>query len=198
MMVVGITGGIGSGKSIVSMIFHGLGIPVYEADTEAKKLYDLPEVISEVKKTFGTEYFTAGGLDKKKFAELVFKNADALKKINSIIHPYVKKNFREWKNKFKDKPYVLKEAAILFESSTDKGCDKIIVVTAPETLRRQRVMQRDRRTEKQVDEIIRSQWKDEEKIKRADFVILNDETKLVLPQVLKIHESMIKSLEKKF
>jgi dephospho-CoA kinase len=198
MIVVGITGGIGSGKSIVSMIFHELGIPVYEADAEAKKLYDLPEVISEVKKTFGSEYFNAGGLDKKKFSERVFKDAGALMKINSIIHPYVKKNFREWKNKFKDKPYVLKEAAILFESGTDKGCDKIIVVTAPESLRKQRVMQRDGRAEKQIDEIMRSQWKDEEKIKRADFVIVNDETKLVLPQVLKIHESLLKSPEKKF
>src|SRR6188768_1488976 len=131
MMVVGITGGIGSGKTIVSMIFRELGIPVYEADTEAKKLYDLPEVIAEVKNTFGAGYFNAGVLDKKKFADLVFKDAEALKKINSIIHPYVKKNFREWKNRFKDKPYVLKEAAILFESGTDKGCDKIIVVTAP-------------------------------------------------------------------
>src|SRR5438046_1748162 len=98
MMVVGITGGIGSGKSIVSTIFQTLGIPVYEADTEAKKLYDLPEVISEVKNTFGAGYFNAGGLDKKKFAELVFKDAEALKKINAIIHPHVKRNFREWKN----------------------------------------------------------------------------------------------------
>ena len=191
MIVVGITGGIGSGKSIVSMIFHQLGIPVYEADTEAKKLYDLPEVISEVKSAFGSGYFNSGGLDKKKFAELVFNDAAALKKINSIIHPYVKKNFKEWKNKHKDKPYVLKEAAILFESGTDKGCDKIIVVIAPESLRKQRVMQRDGRTEKQMEEIIRKQWTDEEKIKRSDFVIVNDETKLVLPQVLKIHERLL-------
>ena len=133
MTVVGITGGIGSGKSIVSMIFRQLGIPVYEADAEAKKLYDIPEIISEVKKTFGAAYFSDGTLNKKKFADLVFKDGEALKKINAIIHPYVKKNFREWKNRFKDKPYVLKEAAILFESGTDKGCDKIIVVTSPET-----------------------------------------------------------------
>jgi len=191
MMVVGITGGIGSGKSIVCMIFRELGIPVYEADAEAKKLYDIPEVIEEVKKTFGTEYFNAYALDKKKFASLVFKDVQALKKINSIIHPFVKKNFREWKNRHKEKPYVLKEAAILFESGTDKGCDKIITVTAPESLRKQRVMLRDQRTEKQVEEIIRMQWSDEEKIKRSDFVIVNDETKLVLPQVLKIHNAII-------
>src|SRR6188768_745853 len=191
MMVVGITGGIGSGKSIVCMIFRELGIPVYEADAEAKKLYDIPEVIEEVKKIFGMEYFNASGLDKKKFASIVFKDAQALKKINSIIHPFVKKNFREWKNSHKENPYVLKEAAILFESGTDKGCDKIITVTAPESLRKQRVMLRDKRTEKQVEEIIRMQWSDEEKIKRSDFVIVNDETKLVLPQVLKIHSAII-------
>jgi dephospho-CoA kinase len=171
--------------------FRELGIPVYEADAEAKKLYDLPEVISEVKNIFGAGYFTAGGLDKKKFADLVFKDADALKKINSIISPACKEKLQEWKNRFKDKPYVLKEAAILFESGTDKGCDKIIVVTAPESLRKQRVMQRDQRSEKQVDEIIKRQWSDEEKIKRADFVIVNDETKLVLPQVLKIHSALV-------
>jgi len=191
MMVVGITGGIGSGKSIVSMIFRELGIPVYEADAEAKKLYDFPEVSAEVKDKFGESYFHSGKLDKKKLAELVFKDAEALKKINAIIHPHVKKNFHEWKKKFKDSPYVLKEAAILFESGTDKGCDKIIVVTAPETLRKKRVMQRDGRSEKQVEEIIRKQWSDEEKIKRADFVIVNDESKPVLPQVLKIHQNLL-------
>jgi dephospho-CoA kinase len=191
MMVVGITGGIGSGKSIVCSVFRELGIPVYEADVVAKKLYDLPEIISEVKKIFGADYFTSSGLDKKKFAGLVFKDAEALRKINSIIHPYVKKNFREWKSKYKEKPYVLKEAAILFESGTDKGCDKIIVVTAPELLRKQRVMLRDQRTEKQVEEIISRQWSDEEKIKRSDFVIVNDESKLVLPQVMKIHEVLL-------
>jgi dephospho-CoA kinase len=190
MMVIGITGGIGSGKTIVSTIFRELGIPVYDADSEAKKLYDLPEVIAEVKSAFGNNYFNAAGLDKKKFAEYVFKDDNALKKINAIIHPHVKKKFREWKNKFRDKPYVLKEAAILFESGTDKGCDKIIVVTAPVSLRKQRVMLRDQRTEKQIDEIIMKQWSDEEKIRRADFVIVNDETKLVLAQVLKIHESL--------
>ena len=144
--------------------------------------------------SFGSGYFNASGLDKKKFADLVFKDADALKKINAIIHPHVKKNFREWKSRFRDKPYVMKEAAILFESGTDKGCDKIIVVTAPESLRKQRVMQRDQRTEKQVEEIIRKQWSDEEKIRRSDFVIVNDETKLVLPQVLKIHAELVRTI----
>ena len=197
MIVVGITGGIGSGKTIVCAVFAQLGIPVYDADTEAKKLYDLPEVIAEVKNAFGGDYFSASGsLEKKKFAQHVFNDAAALKKINSIIHPFVKKNFREWKKQFSEKPYVLKEAAILFESGTDKGCDKIIVVTAPVELRIKRVVDRDRRSRSEVMQIIGRQWTDEEKIKRADFVIENDETKLVLPQILKIHHGILKEIGK--
>ncbi len=192
MMVVGITGGIGSGKSVVCSVFATLGIPVYDADTEAKKLYDLPEVIAEVKNSFGKNYFSSSGeLDKKKFAELVFNDERALKKINAIIHPFVKRNFNEWKKQLKEKPYVLKEAAILFESGSNKGCDKVITVTAPVELRIQRVMQRDGRTRNQIEEIIAKQWSDEEKIKRSDFVIVNDETKLVLPVVLSIHKKLI-------
>ena len=192
MIVVVITGGIGSGKSIVCTIFASLGIPVYEADAEAKKLYELPEVIAEVKKQFGENYFSPSGeLDKKKFAELVFNDEAVLRKINAIIHPFVKKNFNEWKKQHKEKPYVLKEAAILFESGTDKGCDKVITVTAPASLRIQRVVLRDQRTQEQIEKIIEKQWSDEEKIKRSNFVIVNDESTLVLPQVLKIHEALL-------
>ncbi|MEO8087337.1 MAG: dephospho-CoA kinase [Bacteroidota bacterium] len=197
MMVIGITGGIGSGKSIVCTLFQSFGVPVYEADVEAKKMYDLPVVISEVKNAFGEKYFSASGeLDRKKFAEFVFNDEAALKKINSIIHPHVKKNFRDWKKLHNESPYVLKEAAILFESGTDKGCDKIITVTAPAALRIQRVLERDKRSKAQIEKIIQKQWSDEEKIKRSDFVIVNDETKLVLPQVLRIHEMLLKQNDK--
>ena len=192
MMVVGITGGIGSGKSTVCEIFRLFGVPVYEADSEAKKLYELPEVIAEVRKKFGSGFFTnSGELDKKKFAELVFNDDDALKKINVIIHPYVKKKFSEWKKGYRQKPYVLKEAAILFESGSNKGCDRIITVSAPVELRLQRVVHRDGRSRDQVQKIMDSQWSDAEKASRADFVIFNDESRLVLPQVLKIHELLL-------
>jgi dephospho-CoA kinase len=192
MMVVGITGGIGSGKSIVCSVFRALGIPVYEADSEAKKLYERAEVIAEIKKQFGAGYFSASGeLDKKKFAELVFSDEASLKKINAVIHPLVKKSFREWKREQEGKPYVLKEAAILFESGTSKGCDKVITVSAPEDLRLRRTMQRDSRTKEEVEKIIRSQWSDEEKIRRSDYVIVNDEVKLVLPQVLSVHSALL-------
>lgn len=193
MTVVGITGGIGSGKSVVCEVFRRLGIPVYQADAEAKKLYELPEVMEDVKKKFGPGYFhSSGELNRKKFAVLVFNDEASLEKINSIIHPFVKKNFREWKKRHSGSPYVLKEAAILFESGTDKGCDKIITVTAPVALRIERVMNRDERSRAEIEQIIFRQWPDEEKIKRSDFVIVNDESRLVLPQVLKVHESLLK------
>ncbi|MCX6275753.1 MAG: dephospho-CoA kinase [Bacteroidetes bacterium] len=191
MKVVGITGGIGSGKSTVCNVFRVLGIPVYEADSEAKKLYDLPEVIAELKKVFGGHYFSKSGeLDKRKFADLIFNDETALQKINDIVHPYVKKSFREWRKTHNDKPYVLKEAAILFESGSDKGCDKVITVTAPDNVRLKRVMKRDQRTADQVNKIIAKQWSDAEKVKRSDFVIVNDESDLVVPQVLKIHMTL--------
>ena len=192
MKVIGITGGIGSGKSVVCGVFSVLGVPVYDADSEAKKLYDLAEVTEQVKKEFGKIYFSASGeLDKKKFADFVFRDAAALKKINGIIHPFVKKNFNAWKKNHAGKPYVLKEAAILFESGTDKGCDKVIAVTAPAELRIQRVMSRDQRMRQQVEQIISKQMPDEEKIKRADFVLVNDETSLLLPEIQKLHERLM-------
>src|SRR5690349_14484563 len=154
-MVVGITGGIGSGKSIVCAIFRQLGIPVYEADAEAKKLYDKASVIDEVKKAFGKKGVSADGIiDKNKLAELVFSDSKAISKINEIIHPFVKRQFKEWKKQYREKPYVIKEAAILFESGSDKGCDKIITITAPVELRIRRVVERDNRSREQVEKII--------------------------------------------
>ena len=192
MKVVGITGGIGSGKTIVCDIFRELGVPVYEADAEAKRLYDLPEVMEKVKEKFGEDFFQDGAVDRKKLAGKIFKDPEALKTINSILHPQVKKHFNNWKKQFAGKPYVLKEAAILFESGTDKGCDKIITVTAPEAIRIQRVTARDKRSQKEVEEIMNRQWPDEEKIKRSDFVIVNDGESLILPEVLRIHGELLK------
>jgi dephospho-CoA kinase len=206
MLTVGITGGVGSGKTVVCNIFKQFGVVVFDADAVAKKLYDVPEVIMAVKQEFGEKYFNSGGeLDKKKFAELVFNDPVALKKINKIIHPFVKKRFSAWKKQQAavgsgsrqdcllalPTAYFLKEAAILFESGSDKGCDKIITVTAPVELRIQRVLDRDHRSREQVEKIISRQWTDEEKIKRSDFVIVNDEKKLILPQVLKIHQQLV-------
>ena len=148
-------------------------------------------MVAELKKVFGGHYFSKSGeLDKRKFADLIFNDETALQKINDIVHPYVKKSFREWRKAHNDKPYVLKEAAILFESGSDKGCDKVITVTAPLDIRQQRVMLRDQRTADQVKRIMDRQWSDAEKIRRSDFVIVNDESRLVLQQVIEIHRQL--------
>ena len=195
MIVVGITGGIGSGKSIACNIFKTLDVPVFDADSEAKKLYDLPDVLKEIRIKIGDEVFNKkGDLDKGKLAELIFNDSKALKKVNRIIHPLVNKKFIEWKEQQKSIPYVMKEAAILFESGSHSLCDKIITVVAPSELRIKRIMERDKRTKEQVEQIISRQWSDEEKIKRSDFVIVNDEKKMLLPQVIEINKKILGGL----
>src|SRR5436190_10951507 len=144
MMTIGITGGIGSGKTIVCSIFRQLGILVYEADVVAKNLYESePGIKDKIRNEVSENVFDKKGkVDKQKLAVLVFNDDAALKKLNKIIHPVVVKHFAEWKKQNQDAPYIIKEAAILFESGTNQDCDKIITVTAPEELRIQRTLQR--------------------------------------------------------
>jgi len=198
MIIVGITGGIGSGKSIVCNIFRQLGVPVYEADTEAKKLYETePELKERIRKEISEDVFDKKGkIDKQKLSSLIFNNEALLKKVNQIVHPQVVKHFSEWKKLFKS-PYILKEAAILFESDTDKDCDRIITVSAPEELRIQRTMQRDKKSKEEIEKIILRQWSDDAKIKKSDFVIVNDEKQLVIPQVLEIHQELLSLTKEK-
>ncbi|MBL0139849.1 MAG: dephospho-CoA kinase [Bacteroidetes bacterium] len=194
MKVVGITGGIGSGKSVVSMIFRQLGIPVYDSDAEAKLLYDkFPELRNAVRAQISEDAFDANGkLDRKKLAEIVFQFPEKLEILNQLVHPLVKKDFQDWVQKNQEAAYLVKEAAILFESGAYSDCDKVITVVAPRDLRVQRVRERDRKTKAEIEAIMDRQSGDEEKIKRSDFVIQNDEKELILPQVLAIHESLIK------
>lgn len=194
MKVVGITGGIGSGKSVVSMIFRQLGIPVYDSDAEAKLLYDkFPELRNAVRVQISEDAFDANGkLDRKKLAEIVFQFPEKLEILNQLVHPLVKKDFQDWVQKNQEAAYLVKEAAILFESGAYYDCDKVITVVAPRDLRVQRVRERDRKTKAEIEAIMDRQSGDEEKIKRSDFVIQNDEKELILPQVLAIHESLIK------
>lgn len=194
MKVVGITGGIGSGKSVVSMVFRQLGIPVYDSDAEAKLLYDkFPELRDAVRKQIAEEAFDSNGkLDRKKLAEIVFQFPEKLEILNQLVHPLVKKDFQNWVQKHPEAAYVVKEAAILFESGAYSDCDKVITVVAPRELRIQRVRERDRKTKSEIEAIMDRQSNDEEKIKRSDFVIQNDEKELILPQVLAIHESLSK------
>ncbi|MEO6883898.1 MAG: dephospho-CoA kinase [Bacteroidia bacterium] len=193
MIKVGITGGIGSGKSTVCEIFSKLGIPIFYADKEARDLlYSDILVIAAIEKAFGKIIFDSKNIiDRKKVAEIVFKDVDKLQQLNAIIHPAVVKKFEKWTAQKNNFSYVIKEAAILFESGANKGLDKIISVTAPMELRIQRVMQRDKVTRGMVEQRMGKQWSDDKKINLSDYLIVNDEKELLLPQVLKIHEQLI-------
>jgi dephospho-CoA kinase len=192
MIKVGVTGGIGSGKTVVCKIFESLEIPVFYADTEAKKLYSLPAVKGLIKDTFGESVFTGNEVDFKKMAALVFADKIQLKNLNSILHPLVHKAFEVWAIQYANKPYVIKEAALLFESGADKILDTIITVVAPFELRINRVIQRDNILRDNIIKRMENQLPDEEKIKYSDYVIHNDDEQFVLPQVLEIHNKLIK------
>lgn len=186
---VGITGGIGSGKSLVCKIFQKLGAPVYDADSRAKALMTTDGIlISGIKKEFGNlSYHKDGTLNRKHIGEAAFGKPEKLKALDALVHPRVAVDYQRWVEK-QDHPYVIKEAALLYEAGSYKTLDKIIVVSAPEALRIKRVIARDpNRTEKMIQDIIRNQMPDQEKIERADFVVVNDESRLVVPQVLALH-----------
>ncbi len=175
--IIGLTGGIGSGKSTIAGYFKALGVPVYIADDEAKKLMNNPETVKKVQSVFEENVIENDVLDRKKIAALVFSNPQKLEQLNSVVHPEVKKHFLTWLKIHKNEPFIIKEAAILFESGSYEDCDKIIMVTAPEAIRIERVMQRDKVTKEQVLERMQNQWPEEEKIKRSDFVIENIDLK---------------------
>lgn len=188
---IGITGGIGSGKSLVCRIFHVLGVPVYDADSQAKKLMTTDGIlIDEIKKEFGSLSYDEGGtLNRALISKAVFNEPEKLTKLNSLVHPRVAEDYNRWISEQSGANYCLKEAALMFESESYRLLDKIIVVTAPDEQRIKRVMQRDpQRSRADVENIIKNQMAQEEKNKRADFVIRNDESELVVPQVLKLHE----------
>lgn len=188
---IGITGGIGSGKSLICRIFSVLGIPVYDADSRAKAVMTTDGIlVSQIKQEFGTlAYNSDGSLNRKYLAETVFNNPDRLHTLNSLVHPRVGEDYKNWLNSQKQVPYVIKEAALLIEAGSYQSLDHIIVVQAPESVRIQRVLKRDaHRTEQDVKAIIRNQMRDEEKLQLADEVIVNDGTNLVIPQVLHLHK----------
>jgi dephospho-CoA kinase len=190
---IGITGGIGTGKSTVCRIFKVLGIPVYEADSRSKWLLDNHSVLKqELTAAFGEKAYENGKYNRQYLAQVFFKDKSQLERINKIIHPRVFEDYQEWVQQNITQPYVLREAAILFESGGAKLSDKIIVVSAPLELRIKRVLKRDTfRTEAELKAIIHKQMPEEEKLRLADFVIYNDDTQLVTPQVLALHEKFI-------
>ncbi len=191
---IGITGGIGSGKSLICKIFNCLGIPSYDADSRAKRLMTTDGILVEaIKKEFGSlSYQSDGELNRAFIRSIVFNNEEKLKALNALVHPRVAFDYNHWVEEHAHGPYVIREAALLFESGSAKLQDHVIVVSAPETLRIARVLKRDpQRTEREVQKIMGNQMSEVEKIERADFVIMNDDTQLVIPQVLKLHQEFL-------
>jgi len=192
MIRIGITGNIGSGKSTIAKAFAVLGIPVYYADVRATVLMNKNEEIkSGLKKLLGDDIYNEYEMpDRKKLAEFLFSNDNYRRQINALVHPAVAKDFEEWFS-YQHAPYILKEAALLFESGSNLQLDKIICVSAPLELRIQRVLKRDDRTEEQIHVIEAKQMSEAEKIRLSDYIITNDETMPVLPQVLNTHKRIL-------
>lgn len=191
---IGITGGIGSGKSLICHIFRILKIPVYDADSRAKWLLTNDALLKEaVKDQFGTEVYDAGGtLNREYLAAKVFNDSDAVQRLNALVHPRVAQDYQQWTGKYTSAAYLLKEAALLFESGSYKTLDKVITVFAPEAVRIRRVLKRDpQRTPEQVKSIIKKQYKDEKRAQLTDYRIDNDGSRLVISQVLEIHDSIL-------
>lgn len=193
MIKLGITGGIGSGKSTVSNIFEILDIPVYIADIESKKITESSPVIrKKLIAAFGENLYDGEKLNKPLLASYIFNDKKKLAIANSIIHPEVGRHFCEWASFHKDKPVIALESAILFESGIDKLTDKNIVVYTPLEIRIQRVVARDNVSREKVMERINSQMTDEEKTKKGDFLIYNDDTKSLIQQSLSIVDILLK------
>ena len=193
MLKIGLTGNIGSGKTTVAKVFELLGIPVFYADDEAKKVMVTDaDLIEAIKHTFGAEsYLEDGTLNRKHIAAIVFNNPAKLEKLNSLVHPAVFRAFEALESKAKNAPYIIREAAILFESGSNKTCDKTIIVTAPLDTRIARVMLRDGISLQEVEKREARQISEEEKKKLADDIIINDDHQLVIPQVLALHSKYL-------
>ncbi len=192
---VGITGGIGSGKSLVRKIFSCLGVPTYDADSRAKEVMTTDRIlVAQIQKEFGDlAYNPQGVLNRKYMSEQVFNRPDRLEKLNQLVHPRVREDYRNWLSQ-QSLPYIIKEAALLYETGSAKELDKIIAVYAPEDLRIARVVKRDPyRNAAAVKEVMLRQMNEEEKKNKADFVILNDDSMLVIPQVLQLHQQFIQA-----
>lgn len=184
--IIGLTGGIGSGKTTIANYFKEMGVPVYIADDRAKEIMQSQSIIKEIKALFGEAIFENEVLNRARLADIVFNNADKLNQLNAIIHPAVKKDFELWLQKNKDYDYVIYEAAILFESGSYKECDVVITVTAPEEIKIERVIKRDKASKKQVLERMNMQWNDEKRIPMSNFIIFNDTHENARREVVKI------------
>lgn len=194
MLKVGITGGIGSGKSTVCRVFSNLGIPVFEADKAAKELMNnSEEIFDQLTRLFGAGvYLPDHSINRKYLAAIVFNDKSLLEKLNGIVHPVVRSAFFDWCDK-QHAPYIIHEAAILFESGFYKFMDKTIAVVTSENERIERVMKRDGVTIEMVQERIRNQWNDKQRMELADFVIGNNDDDLIVPQIIEIDKQLRKN-----
>ncbi len=186
-IIVGLTGGIGSGKTTVAKLFEKHGVPIYIADERARAIMDQPDVVQAVQQIFTTSVITEQGtLDRSKIKQLVFDAKDQLNKLNQIVHPRVKEDFDQWLIEHKEAPIVMKESAILFENGLEKNCDVVVLVIAPEEVRIERVMNRDGVSKEQVMKIINNQMKDEEKLRRSQYIIENNNKKSLESDIISI------------
>ncbi len=192
-MKAGLTGNIGSGKSTAARIFSVLGVPVFYADQQAKQLYQDPEVIREVVSLFGGDVTDANGhVVFKHLAKVVFSDPEKLRQLNALIHPRVREKYYSWLELHQEQPYTIQEAAIMVESGLYKQMDAVVVITAPEYQRLQRILGRDGTTEEEVKKRMSQQLPEEKLVEMADFVVKNDEQSLLIPQILDIHKRLIK------
>lgn len=191
-LAIGITGGIGSGKSTICRLFEILGVPVYYADDRAKSIMtEDQDLVNSLKEAFGKDIYSADGqLQRKALASIVFNDQEALNRLNNLVHPAVFRDSANWTKSWADLPYTIKEAALLFESGSWQLLDEIIFVDAPEEIRIRRVVDRDGSTEEEVRARIEAQMPDAEKRERAQHVILNDGSQSLIHQVIRIHQDL--------
>ena len=191
MKVYGITGGIGSGKTTICKVFETLNIPIFYADLVGREILKEESIIEQIQLLFGKEIIFNGAIDRAKLAQIVFNDKEKLTVLNSIIHPEVAKLFEEWRFS-QNANYGLKEAAILFESGSNKHLDGVVYISAPENIRIQRVVDRDKVSIQSVRERISNQWPEEQKLALANYRVLNDNKLALTPQILKLHKELTK------
>lgn len=193
---LGVTGGIGSGKTTVCRIFRVLGIPVFVADTVAREIMDNdPEVRSAINLIIGKDLYSAGTLDRKELARLIFNRPELLRKVNATVHPTVLQRFDLWAAT-SEMPYVIMEAAILFEAGADSFVDRVVTISAPVEERISRVMGRNELSREEVIRRINNQLEDEEREEQSYYVINNSDNEMIIPEILKIHEDMLRLSER--
>ncbi len=193
---LGVTGGIGSGKTTVCRIFRVLGIPVFVADNVARDVMENePDIRAAINLITGKDLYTHGNLDRKELARIIFNRPDLLRKVNAAVHPEVLERFNRWASA-SDSPYVIMEAAILFEAGADSLVDRVVTISAPVEERISRVMGRNELTREEVIRRINNQLGDEEREEQSYYVINNSDNEMIIPEILKIHEDMLRLAEK--